>query len=242
MKAKDLIGQRFGSFEVIARTENTPDRHAQWRCRCDCGRELIITGKALRAGVKPCICKNDYFIDELGNKYGKLTVIGEGPIEKYGAKTWFCKCECGGTLFVKGANLRNGGTTSCGCLKSHGEEAIAEMLQNLNIPFVRNYKVVYQDDIYFFDFLVDNKYFIEFDGEQHFGYRTTGWNNYANFINNRKRDNQKNNYCFLNQIPIIRIPYNKEYKPSDLILKTSRFILTENNVLEYYNIESENIK
>ena len=240
MRATDLIGHRFGSFVVISRAENTSDRHAQWQCRCDCGRELKITGKALRAGINPCACRKDYFINELGNKYGRLTVIDEGPIEKYGAKTWLCKCDCGGTLFVKGANLRNGGTTSCGCLKSHGEEKIAEMLQDLGISFVRNYKVVYQDNIYFFDFLVDNKYFIEFDGEQHFSYRETGWNDYANFINNRRRDNQKNNYCFLNKIPLIRIPYDKEYDSKDLVLRTSRFILTQNNILEYYNAEREN--
>ena len=239
MKANDLIGQRFGSFVVISRAENTPDRHAQWRCLCDCGNELVITGKALRKGVKPCVCQNHQFIDELGNKYGKLTVIGEGPIEKYGSKTWLCECDCGGKILVKGTNLRNGGTTSCGCLKSHGEEKIADMLQNLNIPFIRNYKIKHQDDYYFFDFFVDNKYFIEFDGEQHFGYRKTGWNNYDNFINNRKRDNKKNGYCFLNNIPLIRIPYNKDFQPSDLVLETSDFVLTEYNILEYYTIERE---
>ena len=235
MKAKDLIGQRFGSFEVITRAENTPDRHAQWQCRCDCGRELIITGKALRSGVKPCICNNDYFIDELGNRYGKLTVIGEGPIEKYGAKTWLCKCDCGGIIFVKGSNLRNGGTTSCGCLKSHGEETIAKMLEELSIPFVRNYKVWHHEAYYFFDFFVDNKYFIEYDGEQHFNYRETGWNDWNNHTETVKRDNKKNAYCFLKHIPLIRIPFNEKYEPSDLVLDTSRYILTEDNIINYYH-------
>lgn len=234
MKANDLVGKRFGSFTVIARAENTSDRHAQWLCQCDCGRQPIITGRALRAGAKSCICQNTRYINELGKRYGKLTVIEEGPIEKYGAKTWFCKCDCGGTVLVKGSNLRNGGTTSCGCLKSHGEEKIAELLQDLNIPFIRNYKIEYCNNIYFFDFFVNNQYFIEFDGEQHFCYRETGWNDYNNFINNRKRDNKKNGYCFLNKIPLIRIPYNKEYSSSDLILETSRFILTEENINAYY--------
>ena len=56
MKANDLVGKRFGSFTVIARAENTSDRHAQWLCQCDCGRQPIITGRALRAGAKSCIC------------------------------------------------------------------------------------------------------------------------------------------------------------------------------------------
>ena len=75
MKAVNLIGQRFGSFEVLSRVENSADRHARWLCRCDCGAELIITGKALRAGKKSCSCQNQKYINELGNKYGKLTVI-----------------------------------------------------------------------------------------------------------------------------------------------------------------------
>ena len=234
MKAVDLVGCRFDTFEVLARAENTSDRHAQWLCRCDCGREIIITGKALRAGVKSCICQNHKFINELGNKYEKLLVIDEGPIEKYGAKTWLCKCDCGGLIYVKGSNLRNGGTTSCGCVKSLGEERIATQLQELKIPFIRNYKIEINNSLYFFDFFVENKYFIEFDGEQHFKYSSSGWNNYDNFINNRKRDEIKNNYCFKRSIPLIRIPYNREYTDSDLILATSRFVLTEENIKEYY--------
>lgn len=165
MKASDLVGKRFNSFVVLSRAENTPDRHAQWLCQCDCGRQLIMTGRALRAGVKSCICQNTRYINEIGNKYGKLVVVKEGPIEKHGAKTWLCQCECGGTILVKGTNLRNGGTTSCGCLKSHGEEKIAELLQNMNLPFIRNYKIEYCNSIFFFDFFVNNQYFIEFDGE-----------------------------------------------------------------------------
>lgn len=52
--------------------------------------------------------------------------------------------------------------------------------------------------------------------------------------NIRKRDLEKNNFCFTNNIPIIRIPYNKNFGIEDLILETSRFILTKENENEYY--------
>lgn len=60
-------------------------------------------------------------IDEVGNKYGKLTVI-----ERVGTKVfpsgqkkpiWLCSCECGNTTEVYGQTLRRGDVKSCGCLR-----------------------------------------------------------------------------------------------------------------------------
>ena len=120
---KNLIGQKFGFLTVIERAGSTKDRHAIWRCQCDCGKEIEIIGRFL-SDSSSCGCKAKRIKNEIGNKYGKLTVIAEAGVEKYGAKMWLCKCECGGEVIVKGSNLRNGGTTSCGCIKSHGEEKI----------------------------------------------------------------------------------------------------------------------
>ena len=234
MKAADLIGQKFNMLTVIDRAENLPDRHAAWVCLCDCGKEVIISGKSLRNGRLSCGCKSKNGKDELGNKYGKLTVIAEAGVEKYGAKMWLCKCDCGGEIVVKGSNLRNGGTTSCGCTKSHGEEKIAQFLTKANIPYIKNYKVVIDNNNYFFDFYVDDMYFIEFDGKQHFGYRQTGWNDKENFLNNHKRDLIKNQYCFKKEIPIIRIPYNEHFDEFDLLIGSSRFVLNKQNEENYY--------
>lgn len=56
------------------------------------------------------------FIDEAGNKYGRLTVIErEGSIR--GQAAWKCLCECGNYTIVAGSQLRQGITTSCGCRK-----------------------------------------------------------------------------------------------------------------------------
>jgi len=53
-------------------------------------------------------------IQETGNKYGKLIVIRRaGSVDGYA--TWVCRCDCGYVTRVKGANLRNGNTGSCGC-------------------------------------------------------------------------------------------------------------------------------
>lgn len=54
---------------------------------------------------------------ELGNTYGFLTVIQEGPMYR-NLKHWICICKCGNiTKPISGANLRNGNTISCGCAR-----------------------------------------------------------------------------------------------------------------------------
>ena len=52
--------------------------------------------------------------NELGNKYGRLTVVEPVGIERT-HMTWQCVCDCGKTTTVRGAQLRNGNTKSCGC-------------------------------------------------------------------------------------------------------------------------------
>jgi hypothetical protein len=57
-------------------------------------------------------------INEIGNVYGKLIVIGRSILPKNATKKdakWKCKCECGNVKHVIGYNLRNGHTKSCGC-------------------------------------------------------------------------------------------------------------------------------
>ena len=105
----------------------------------------------------------------------------------------------------------------------------------LNIPF--NYQYRFNDfQIKEFDFYVNNQYIIEYDGIQHFQYKNNnGWNNKENFEKTRERDLIKNKYCFDNNIPLIRIPYNAEYTINDLKLETTRFLLTPENEEEYYN-------
>ena len=60
--------------------------------------------------------------NELGNTYGRLTVIGYAGTKptnhgKSCLAMWLCSCECGGTVVVNGHDLRRGNTTSCGCFK-----------------------------------------------------------------------------------------------------------------------------
>lgn len=61
-KCENLIGERFGHWVVIARSENSAYGSARWKCSCDCGTTRVIGAQPLKSGKsKSCGChKNDY--------------------------------------------------------------------------------------------------------------------------------------------------------------------------------------
>jgi hypothetical protein len=55
--SKDIIGERFGRFLVLAKTENNKWGQSVWICQCDCGKIKNVSGTALRTGkVVSCGC------------------------------------------------------------------------------------------------------------------------------------------------------------------------------------------
>ena len=53
--------------------------------------------------------------DLTGQVFGKLTVVSLAGNNKWGSRTWLCKCECGNEKTVVSDNLIRGSTKSCGC-------------------------------------------------------------------------------------------------------------------------------
>ena len=172
----DETGNRYGKLVVLqeAKTKN-PTGGCMWICKCDCGKLVLADGHELRRGKKKsCGCLNN-IIDEIGKKYGKLTVIKYAGLNNRGQALWQCKCDCGNTTIVMGINLRNGNSQSCGCLKSKGELKISKLLLKYNIPFQREKKFETcrydkTNQLAKFDFYINSKYIIEYDGIQHFDF------------------------------------------------------------------------
>ena len=53
----DITAMTFGNLRVLERVENNKDMRAQWLCKCDCGKKLVVLGKNLRSGhTKSCGC------------------------------------------------------------------------------------------------------------------------------------------------------------------------------------------
>lgn len=53
----------------------------------------------------------------VGEKFGRLTVVGYAGLSGSGKRTWDCVCECGNHTVVTTSDLRNGHTKSCGCIR-----------------------------------------------------------------------------------------------------------------------------
>ena len=56
MELQDLTGKTFGKLTVICR-EGSLNNHPAWLCRCDCGNETVVRGRALISGnTQSCGC------------------------------------------------------------------------------------------------------------------------------------------------------------------------------------------
>lgn len=258
-KLIDLTGQDFGFWHVLDRAPNRAGGRSYWLCKCTaCGKEKEVAGTHLRAGrTTNCGCirmekmRQASIKHEEGKTYGYLYVQKEATPEEKPRNDrtgiyWNCDClHCGRkNVIVFGDYLRNGDTTSCGCIVSKNESRIADMLTNANISYQEQY--IFDDlsrtglkvHCLQFDFAILNNgrllYLIEYDGEQHFKATKSGWATEDKIQEIHERDLIKNDYCFKHNIPLIRIPYDSKYDLSDLRLDTTHFLLTEENEDKYY--------
>lgn len=236
---KNEIGKTYGYLTVVERVSG-PHAAARWLCKCKCGNFTDVDGVNLRNGnVQSCGCKreegNNGF-DETGKVYGKLTVIERAPNRENNThRYWICSCECGNTIEVQGTYLRSGSARHCGCEISAGEHKISSMLQSNNIKFKR--QITFSDLLgdenkrLRYDFGIYNQddqllYIIEYDGIQHFKCNCFG-STEEDLKKLQRYDTLKNEYCRLNNIPLIRINYKdfKNFDILDLQPETSKYLV-----------------
>lgn len=137
--AKDLTGQRFGRLTVLG-LDPEPYRSPggkptrRWRCRCDCGTELVVLQNALtgKNGTRSCGCARvektrSNAIDMTGQRFGRLTVIGPTELDRSRANGqrmgWKCRCDCGKIITAVRKDLLSGKLLSCGCLRAEASAA-----------------------------------------------------------------------------------------------------------------------
>ena len=242
---KDLTGLVFGRLTVIQKIKkniNSSDRHSLWLCKCSCGEETIVASNNLTRGhTQSCGClqrekSSQYHIKDLtGLKYGFLTALNISYQDDLGNNYWNCLCDCGNYIEVRANHLLSGEIKSCGCLKkSYGEFIISQLLDKYNHTFTvektfNDCKNPKTNRLLRFDFYVDNKYLIEFDGIQHFKQRNNSY--FESLEDIQDRDMLKNKWCICNNIPLIRIPYTHLSKITieDLELETSKFLYIGEN-------------
>lgn len=215
----DLTGKIFGRLTVIKPGKNINSTgRMTWICQCDCGNIIETTTNQLTTGnTSSCGClKNELLADrrklkiEPGQVFNYLTVIRE--LDKDERKdhrcSYLCQCKCGSKINVLGTYLVNNKVMSCGCLKSKGEYLIAQLLTKNNIPFIKQktYDGLYsaKGGLLKYDFLINNQFLLEYDGEQHFQDTTLCKDTLEERQDN---DMRKNEYAKSHNIPMKRIPY-----------------------------------
>lgn len=238
--ALDLTNQKFGRLTALRKTNKRQNNLVIWECECECGQLCEVNSSNLRRGkVKSCGClkkesdkkPKGNVINMIGKTFGHLTVVERDGSDGRGEAKWLCKCDCGNsTISVLGSNLRTGHTISCGCeRRSKGELKVAELLQQNNISFKQEY-VLFKfanGKNATFDFFVDEKYLIEYDGETHYMSNLHGWHTPEQLQAQQERDLIKNQWCKNNNIPLIRIPYThlNNLNINDLLLETTTFLV-----------------
>lgn len=230
--AIDLTNQKFGYLTVLRRDDSRlsgAGKSVYWLCKCECGNIKSVRTDKLRKGeVVSCGCyskkiRTEMFLKDLkGQKFGRLTVLYRDENKPKGSgcfSYWVCRCDCGNLVSVRGDHLRDGTTSSCGCLNSSGEEEISKILQECNITYKTQFK--FNDLIgdaapLRFDFAIFNNDnligLIEFQGCQH--YRKWGNEDEERFQKRLRYDKKKVDYCQTNNINLLIIPYTEQSKLS----------------------------
>ena len=215
------IGDKFNKLTVIS---YIVDRPHYVLCQCECGNYTEVYEYNLKSNqVKSCGClrhqPSERRRDLTNQKFGYLTALYlNTKISKPNATYWHCICDCGQEVDILLNNLvKEDRNPSCGCQtkRSLGEEKIKEILQNNNIEFVR--EKTFDDCInpktntkLRFDFYVNNEYLIEYNGKQHYGENSSGWNDSLEDI--QYRDQLKIEWAKKHNIPLIIIPYTEYNK------------------------------
>jgi hypothetical protein len=153
----DLTGQRFGSLTVIERVGTKWKSCALWKCKCDCGNEIeVISADLNRRKYKTCgKCSFSKSSVEVGDIFGRWTVVSINETLAGDRKYCTCLCSCGTERTVQALNLLRGKSKSCGCLQkemvrdrsiTHGMHKTTiykrwrSMLQRCNNPNHGSYK------------------------------------------------------------------------------------------------------
>lgn len=217
----------------------------RYLCQCKCGNIIEVEQSTLKNGTtKSCGCYQKERMSEIakanysnisGMRFGHLVALEPTELRQVKSIIWKCQCDCGNIHFASQVNLKNGDVDRCkNChVGSRGEEKIKFLLSTNNISFTTEQTFEscrFKDTgaLAKFDFFVDNKYLIEFDGLQH--YFPSSWEKTINsdkkLSYTKEHDEYKNQWCRDNNIPLIRIPYTmlNNLTIDDLVLTTSKYI------------------
>lgn len=139
---RDIRGERFGMLIALEPTrERGPRGSVVWRCRCDCGREVLAElGQLMAGNRKSCGClSHPPLKDFAGRRFGRLTVL-EYAGKEAGMHRWRCACDCGKETVVGQTLLQSGKTRSCGCLQAVTYRENLKLIEGTSVTMLQAVK------------------------------------------------------------------------------------------------------
>lgn len=104
------IGDQFGELTVVS------SEGSLWRLRCSCGNEVTKPAHQLTSGNnRSCGCGKRVILN-IGDQFGRLTVVAVAPGNSKAKVLWRLQCECGNEIIRGASVVTSGNTRSCGCL------------------------------------------------------------------------------------------------------------------------------
>ena len=221
----NVISNTYGRLTILEVIPNT--RPTKVKCKCECGNNYVgLQADIVNGHTQSCGCLQSERASAANTKDWSgyiadsgVEFIRQDHMNEKGQWVWECRCGiCGNLFYELPAKVNNGHTTSCGCrTQSFGEAYIQSLLVEYGIDFLPQY--TFDDCKYInvlrFDFAIlkNDKLLglIEYDGKQHFE-PVDFFGGEKGFIETQKRDNIKNSYCNLNNIPLMRLPYTLSMK------------------------------
>lgn len=209
------------------------------KCKCNiCNNEWstvatnLINGKGcpscgLKRRISAITKSHEEFVSQMRKINPDIAIIGDYVNTSVPIK---CRCKIDNNIWdATPANLLRG--TACpACQNSHGEKAVSDVLNDLGIKYVTQYRFVDCKKIRTlpFDFyLPDFSTCIEYDGQQHYRPVTFGGCTIEQAIDaharTKENDHIKNQYCQNNNINLIRIKYSDINNIRNIIEKEISF-------------------
>ena len=222
----DRVGETYGKLTIAEMLYNYKHQETYCRCDCECGsHDNIIRWNSLITGnTTSCGCNHSPSL--IGQRFGMLVVTKE-TTGVSNQRTWECVCDCGNVVYRTSHELKR--FYSCGCLKNKSamEVCVKNILDDNHIEYIQQKRFDDCRDVFTlpFDFYLPNKNItIECDGIQHFE-PIEHFGGMESFEIRQRHDRIKTNYCLLNNIKLIRLPYTLSDEDIKNILLDSTKIL-----------------
>ena len=144
LNLESIIGQRFNALTVISQAKRNDRWEIRFNCKCVCGKKKVVRLYHLQKGlIKSCGCirtKSGLIIENfIGQKFGRLIILGRGEKGPKGQAMVNVKCDCGVERSVLWTSVSRSTTKSCGCLgrewkEGRGTRASAMFAGKFTVP------------------------------------------------------------------------------------------------------------